>query len=89
MAVTCRWCGGNMDEVSTCVQVCVETVDGALAPVAYGSEVDDWGAASGLRCHDCLVEPGGFHHRGCDVERCPRCGGQVIACECVTGFAGT
>jgi len=37
--------------------------------------------ASG-RCHDCNVVHGQPHHPGCDVERCPRCDGQLISCEC-------
>lgn len=33
-------------------------------------------------CHDCGVEEGQLHHRGCDWERCPFCGGQLIGCGC-------
>lgn len=35
-------------------------------------------------CHDCAAKPGVLHSPGCDVERCPRCGGQIISCECFT-----
>ena len=34
------------------------------------------------RCGDCGVEPGGYHHLGCDLARCPRCGRQLITCGC-------
>ena len=36
------------------------------------------------RCHDCGIinRKGNFHHLGCDIERCPKCGHQLISCGC-------
>jgi hypothetical protein len=33
-------------------------------------------------CRDCAVLRGQYHVPGCDKERCPRCQGQAIGCEC-------
>jgi hypothetical protein len=43
---------------------------------------DSWAPDVHHRCHDCGVFPGGVHHFGCDVERCPRCHRQLITCGC-------
>lgn len=51
------------------------------ARLAYGEEGEDWGADS-RPCHDCAAIKGQFHVPGCDVERCPRCHGQSISCDC-------
>lgn len=34
------------------------------------------------RCHDCgiLNKKGNIHHVFCDMEKCPKCGKQLISC---------
>jgi hypothetical protein len=39
-------------------------------------------------CHDCGVSPGEPHIFGCDVARCPICGGQKISCSCQGEICG-
>lgn len=47
--------------------------------VPYGEGEDDLDFPT---CDDCGVRRGKLHLLGCDLEPCPRCGGQAITCDC-------
>jgi len=80
----CSVCDNEMRERRSCLQANYKFKgDPTLyPPVPYGAEEEDWGGLSGKACRDCHCPPGGFHHAGCDIERCPRCQGQAIGCDC-------
>jgi hypothetical protein len=80
---TCDWCHNEMTDEKTVTckgNKVVEFPDGTeLSAVPYTQD----GVDENHRCHDCQVKIGGYHHSGCDMERCPKCGGQLISCGCL------
>jgi hypothetical protein len=60
--------------------------------VTYGSELDRFPELRAFKddksiyeykyCDDCSAKVGEYHDVMCDLERCPKCGGQRLTCEC-------
>jgi hypothetical protein len=77
----CSTCQLEMHDVDSCTGTHWMIGGKAYQRIVAGPKGDQWPLRDG-RCHDCNVAPGGFHHPGCDAERCPRCGLQAITCTC-------
>jgi hypothetical protein len=77
---TCDYCEREMILAATCRvrYICEQGSVFEFSPYEIPPWLDDQSA----RCHDCGVRPGGFHHPGCDVTRCPQCTEQFISCGC-------
>lgn len=70
----CAWCGNEMLSGTSCT---VDAVHLLGRPFALPPHRGRRGP-----CGDCGVQPGGLHHPGCDLQRCPRCRGQLLTCDC-------
>ncbi len=77
---TCDYCYQEMMQADDCkANRAVYFGGGKILPsVPYAADYEN------QRCHDCNVKSGGYHHPGCDMERCPQCKGQLISCDCIS-----
>ena len=74
MAV-CQWCDKEMTKgEGGCTESTVKFPDDTVLDAVPNED---------QQCGDCKCAPGTYHHPGCDRERCPRCGGQLISCPCL------
>ena len=76
----CGVCGLEMLEANGCSVDKIHCNGKTYERIRYGTE--DGRGNPGEICHDCGCHYGEYHHFGCDVERCPDCGGQLISCDC-------
>lgn len=51
-------------------------------PIKVGDSGDWYEGKENSVCGDCGVGYGVQHLPGCDIERCPICGRQLISCDC-------
>lgn len=70
----CEDCGREMLVAPSCAVAGVTIGRRVYDRIPYGGGLD--------RCGDCGVTRHAVHHPGCDMERCPRCRGQLIMCPC-------
>jgi hypothetical protein len=75
--VKCKYCKQEMQTAQGCTYPYIK-IEGKIYKrntVYYDN---------GGRCHDCGIynHYQNIHHYGCDIERCPKCGGQLISCDC-------
>lgn len=79
----CMKCDREMFSANGC-SIGTVTVNGKVFNrIRVGDPGDfDEGENKTIRCHDCNALYGHFHHWGCDAERCPVCGHQLISCDC-------
>ena len=75
----CKHCGKDIEDprTTTCIKDYIEYQDGLTLP---RKPFDD---NENERCPVCHVIRGAFHHKGCYVERCPRCGQRLVSCGCL------
>jgi hypothetical protein len=79
----CKTCGGEMTQGISCsptVRIKIGGVD--YRPIRWTDEPEWRYEHITFQCGDCATPPGGVHHPGCCVERCPACLGQSLGCEC-------
>ncbi len=75
---TCTHCSNDLSTGTSCTVEALHMNGRRFSLVRHRRRRGDTNG----RCGDCGVRDGGLHHLGCDLQRCPGCGGQLISCWC-------
>lgn len=79
----CSGCGKEMSPGNGCTCSTIILGGKTYERIIAGDQRDfDPNMEDGELCFDCDVGKGQYHHYGCDTERCPACGMQLISCDC-------
>ena len=76
MAESCEYCNHEMSGISCMGYFVINGIK--FDRTKFGSEENNYGEI----CGDCSVKKDQIHHVGCNIERCPKCGGQALTCDC-------
>lgn len=60
--------------------------DNVFPRIKFGSEEDGAFSSNDKYCPDCIAKLGEYHMDLCDIEQCPKCGGQLLSCDCIKGM---
>ena len=79
----CEFCNQDMRTADGCIKRTFVCGGKEYEPIKVGDSGDFCeGREETIRCGDCNALYGHCHHSGCDCERCPVCGYQLLSCDC-------
>jgi len=79
----CAFCGKETEGASTCIESIIRIDGKDYTPLPFKRKNETvFTRKQEVRCAECNVLPGGFHHVGCGLEICPKCGGKWVYCAC-------
>lgn len=83
MAV-CTFCGKEKTGAVSCLEsrIVINGLKYRPAPFKKKAGVEFKKEQTPSRCPDCNVADRGYHHVGCGLEICPKCGFRWVTCRC-------